>query len=59
MTEIIFTFPVRRTTPLSCVWIETGNPAQPLISKWISRPKAGADLTAPGTGEPEDCRPCA
>ena len=59
MTEIILTFPVRRIASLSCVWIKTGDPAQPLVCTWTSRPKSGADLTATETDEPEDCRLCA
>ena len=55
MTKIILTFPVGRKAPLSCVWIETGNPAQPLVCKWISRAKSSADLTATGTDTPDRC----
>ena len=40
MTVIILTFPVRRTPALSCVWIETGNPTQPLACKWIASDQA-------------------
>lgn len=43
MTDIILSFPVRRTARLSCIWIETGNPAQPLICKWITPQQSGAD----------------
>jgi hypothetical protein len=44
MTEIILTFPVRRTAPLSCIWIRTGNPAQPLICRWTSGSRSSAGL---------------
>ena len=59
MTEIILTFPVGRKAPLSCVWIETGNPVRPLVCKWISRAKNGADLIATGTVTPENHHCCA
>jgi hypothetical protein len=42
MTKITFTFPVRRTAPLYCVWFETGNPAQPLACKWMASEEAEA-----------------
>lgn len=29
------TFSALRRGPLSCVWIETGNPKQPLVRVWI------------------------
>jgi hypothetical protein len=35
MTEIIFAFPMRSRAPLCCVWTETGDPARPLVCKWI------------------------
>ena len=56
MTEIILTFPVRKVASLSCVWIKTGNPAQPLACKWAPRPKVSAD---PVATEPDSCRLCA
>lgn len=34
--EIFTPIPVRRNS-LYCVWIATGNPAQPLIRVWIDR----------------------
>jgi hypothetical protein len=37
MTRTVLNFPVRDTAALRCVWIETGNPAQPLVCKWVSR----------------------
>jgi hypothetical protein len=40
MTQIILNFPVRTVPPLRCVWVETGNPAQPLTCKWISAQSA-------------------
>ncbi|MGC9223443.1 MAG: hypothetical protein ACP5E2_05930 [Terracidiphilus sp.] len=59
MTKIIHMFPVRRTAPLWCVWIKTGNPAQPLVCKWTSRQKIDAALVAAGTDEPASCQLCA
>jgi hypothetical protein len=41
MTKIILTFPVRRSVPLTRVWVRTGNPALPLVSKWVSQPNSG------------------
>jgi hypothetical protein len=32
----IFIVPTARRSTLSCVWIETGNPARPLACTWIS-----------------------
>jgi hypothetical protein len=37
MTKIILSFPVRRTAPLACMWVRTGNPAQPLVCRWVSQ----------------------
>jgi hypothetical protein len=59
MTKVIFTFPVRRVASLSCIWMKTGNPAQPLVCKWTSSALSSADLLATGADEPEDCRRCA
>jgi len=36
MTRIILHFPVRNDARLRCVWVETGNPVQPLACKWVS-----------------------
>ena len=52
MANIILKFPIRKVVPLSCVWIETGNPGQPLACRWTARP-TGADLASPETTEPE------
>jgi hypothetical protein len=54
MTRITVTFPLRRVAPLSCVWIETGNPAQPLVCKWTSRPKAAGGLIETNEDEPRE-----
>ncbi|HEV2135108.1 MAG TPA: hypothetical protein VGR47_12795 [Terracidiphilus sp.] len=43
MTEIILTFPVRRTAPLTRVWFKTGNPAQPLASRWLAAKQPAAE----------------
>ena len=62
MTEIILTFPVRRTgstAPLSCVWIKTGNPAQPLDCRWMARKESASDLASIQPNEPERRRLCA
>ena len=47
MTEIIFAFPFRRTPPLTCVWYETGHPAQPLACRWIANEPATAGSRFP------------
>jgi hypothetical protein len=52
MTEIILTFPVRRTPWLKRVWFKTGNPAQPLASKWV----AAGHPAAESDSEVADCR---
>ena len=37
MTKALFVFPGVERSVLSCVWIATGNPAQPLACVWIDR----------------------
>jgi len=59
MTEIILKFPMRKVAGLTCVWIETGNPAQPLVRKWVSRQKSGAGQSSEIAEEPHLCRLCA
>ena len=44
MTEIILTFPARRAARLSCIWFETGNPAQPLARRWVADGETGAGI---------------
>jgi hypothetical protein len=63
MTNIVLTFPLRRTAHLRCVWIATGNPAQPLVCKWTTDEKSGSDRTvalaeAPASA-PLHCMLCA
>ena len=59
MTEIILTFPVRRTPLLTRVWFKTGNPAQPLASRWLAarQPAAESDPEIPDSLH--FCRLCA
>jgi len=59
MTKTILSFPMRRVAPLSCVWIMTGSPAQPLVCQWTSNALSCVDLVATGAEEPETCRLCA
>jgi hypothetical protein len=59
MTEIILTFPVRRISPLSCVWFETGNPAQPLACRWIENEPATAGSRFRFATHAEACWMCA
>lgn len=56
MTEVILSFSGRNRAPLSCVWIETGNPSRPLACKWIIGSQAG---DATNTIEPHSHRLCA
>jgi hypothetical protein len=37
MTNTILTFPIITRSPLSCTWVETGNPNQPLTCIWLDR----------------------
>jgi len=37
MANMILTFPIISRTPLSCTWVETGNPKQPLACVWLDR----------------------
>lgn len=46
MPHFILNFPVparaaaRHRAPLTCVWIETGNPRRPLACRWIAAPES-------------------
>ena len=59
MTEIILTFPVRRTPTLSRVWFETGNPAQPLACKWTTSEQAESGSGSASGVTLHLCRFCA
>jgi hypothetical protein len=59
MTEIILSFPVRNRASLSCMWIETGNPAQPLVCQWIARHQTESVHKFDSTFEPPHRRLCA
>jgi hypothetical protein len=37
MTKALFDLPGGERSVLSCVWVATGNPAQPLACVWIDR----------------------
>jgi hypothetical protein len=37
MNKIAFAVATVRSAPLDCVWVSTGNPAQPLECRWIPR----------------------
>ena len=58
MTKTIFIVPIApRHGALSCVWIETGSPAQPLACIWVDRDsRMIADCEE---SEIEPCRLCA
>lgn len=45
MTKTLFLVPAVRRSSLSRVWIETGNPRQPLASVWIDN---AVRVAAPG-----------
>lgn len=59
MTEIILTFPVRRTPLLTRVWFKTGNPAQPLASRWTASKQAAAESDSDVADSLQFCRLCA
>ena len=59
MTEIILTFPVRRTSLLTRVWFKTGNPAQPLASRWTASKQAPAESDPEVADSPHFRRLCA
>jgi hypothetical protein len=48
MNSTIFQFPAPGRAPLSCVWIATGDAAQPLACRWIVRRRLQTrELSAP------------
>jgi len=53
MTRILL-LPVTRRSALSCVWIETGNPKQPLARVWVDREMRIFDAA----GRHEEAQPC-
>lgn len=46
MTKNILHFPVAARRALICVWVQTGNPEQPLACKWMTRIPASAHSSA-------------
>jgi hypothetical protein len=40
MNNNFFQVPVFRRPQLSCTWVDTGDPAQPLACRWIARRRA-------------------
>ena len=59
MTEIILTFPVRRTPSLTRLWFKTGNPAQPLVSRWTATKQPAAESDPEVPDSLHFCRLCA
>jgi hypothetical protein len=59
MTRITLTFLVRKAAVIACVWVRTGNPAQPLTCNWVSNSRLGAGSTLTEIDEPGNCRLCA
>jgi hypothetical protein len=59
MTETILSFPVHKTAALSCVWIKTGNPAQPLVCKWVSQAESSDDPIPTEAPRPHHYQLCA
>jgi hypothetical protein len=51
----VITFPGIRQGALSCVWIETGNPKQPLARIWVDRKMRFA---LNGATNQEEAHPC-
>lgn len=56
MTRTMFASPALNRPRLSAVWIETGNPAQPLACIWIDRDLRIVNAAA---AMPEVCLRCA
>jgi hypothetical protein len=50
MTNTILTFPIISRSPLSCTWVETGNPNQPLACVWLDRRLFKQDRSSRETG---------
>jgi hypothetical protein len=60
MTNIIRNFAAaRRRAALSCVWLATGNPAQPLVCRWVVEKRVLVDAHDEDGGEPPAWRLCA
>ena len=59
MTEIILNFSARNVAPLRCVWMETGNPSQPLVCKWVLGEKSTDALSLEFSSRWHFCRLCA
>jgi hypothetical protein len=59
MTEIILNFPARSRARLSCVWVETPDPARPLACKWIDGSAAAPAPSAAVAAEPQPQPLCA
>lgn len=59
MTQTILNFPVRNAERLRCVWLETGNPAQPLVCKWVSGKQACSAQAIEIEDDPHRRRLCA
>jgi len=59
MTNIVLTFPLRRAARLRCVWMATGNPAQPLACKWTTGTNSGDGRIEASAGPQPHCKLCA
>jgi hypothetical protein len=57
MTETLFVLAAVERSTLSCVWVDTGNPAQPLACIWIDRSRHGA--ADHGSDPSQECPLCA
>ena len=59
MNKAIYNFP--RTNPLTCTWIETGDPRHPLARVWMDAEVFFLKATSPASGktEVEGIRLCA
>jgi hypothetical protein len=59
MIKNILHFPARQEVSLLRVWVATDTPDQPLVCKWIVRPKSSGKPVTTKTHEPEQCEFCA
>jgi hypothetical protein len=57
MTETLFVLAAVERSTLSCVWVDTGSPAQPLACIWIDRSRHGA--ADHGSDPSQECPLCA
>jgi hypothetical protein len=59
MTKFILNFPVSERTALKCVWISTGDPARPLVCRWVESEPAVPARPFVVAARPQNRRVCA